>query len=182
MASENPAPPPAKPGQFFLKTEPLPGAAAGRYSNLYLRQHSVANPAVVLTEGTPRFLRASVADDLAGVGVDFTSWAPRHEGRKWALVLSSGTHDGTSAARWESVEIVDNGSDASLKFQTVAGEGVGGEVAAGEALRGGERWAGWMACEWSLGHPQLFWITDQAGDHKLPDFCERVRVVRALIQ
>ncbi|OIW34580.1 hypothetical protein CONLIGDRAFT_638930 [Coniochaeta ligniaria NRRL 30616] len=177
MASANPTPPPPpKPGQFFLKTEAPLGAATGRFSGLYLRQNSAASPAVVLTQSSPKFLRANMADDTTGAGVDFTSWAPQHTGRKWSLVLGNSN----STALWEPVEIAEDRSDMSLKFGSVAAEGVE-EMGVGDELRGGERWTGWMVCEWSLGHPQLFWITDQLGDRSLPDFCERVRLVRAPI-
>jgi hypothetical protein len=44
------------------------------------------------------------------------------------------------------------------------------------------KWMGWMVCQWSLGHPQLFWISDALKEQKnggqLPEFCERVRIVR----
>jgi hypothetical protein len=177
MPSADPTPPPPpKPGQFFLKTEALPGAAAGRFSGLYLRQNSTLNPAVVLTQSTPKFLRADVADVAAGAGIDVTSWAPQHTGREWGLVLENGT----STALWEPVEIAEDKSDMNLTFETVTADGTD-QTGFKEMLRGGERWTGWMVCEWSLGHPQLFWITDQLGDGELPGFCERVRLAKAPI-
>lgn len=200
------SPPPPKPGQFFLKTEALPGAPAGQFSGLYLRQYSAANPAVVLTPTAPKFLRANVADVAAGAGVEFTSWAPRHAGRKWSLVL--GNSD--SEALWETVGIVEDKADKGLRFVPTTPTGDVGEVEHGgkedkgdkdlrirtvstpnkpgadeggpEAeLRGCQGWKGWMVCEWSLGHPQLFWVTEHMGDRELPVCCERVRLVRSAI-
>lgn len=37
---------------------------------------------------------------------------------------------------------------------------------------------GWMICPWALGHAQLFWLTDAFEQGKLPEFCERVEIVR----
>ncbi|KAH8908542.1 hypothetical protein BR93DRAFT_925645 [Coniochaeta sp. PMI_546] len=175
-----PQPPPPEPGQFFLKTEAPLNAAAGRFSGLYLRQNSNTNPAVVLTPAPPKFLRANVADTAACAGVDFTSWAPQHAGRRWGLVLGNSSGDEAGATLWEPVEIAEDRSDRSVKFETVAAEDVD-ETSGGAELKGSEGWTGWMVCEWSLGHPQLFWVTDKLGDRNLPDFCERVRLVKAPI-
>ena len=180
-ASATPAPPPRKPGEFFLKTAPLPGTTGGRVSDLYLRQNSTANPAVLLTQGPPKFLRASVVDTETGTGVDFTSWAPQHAGRKWGLRLSNGDHDGTTMAGWERVEIAENKGDRNVRFTHVGSEGTTDGVLGGDELIGGDGWASWMVCEWSLGYPQLFWITEQLRDGKLPYFCERVRLVKELL-
>ena len=170
----DPEPPPPEPDQFFIKTAPLPGHAAGRFSGLYLRQHSVASPAVVVTPGSPKFLRAALVDAEAKAGVGFTSWAPRHAGRKWGLVLRT---EGGGKAGWERVDIVDDGEDNSLRFVVSEPGTGGGDPGAVETLDGAESWTGWMVCQWSLGHPQLFWITDQL-QGELPEFCERVRLVR----
>ncbi|KAK0724415.1 hypothetical protein B0H67DRAFT_480830 [Lasiosphaeris hirsuta] len=165
MTSENPTPPPPKAGQFFLKIEPLQGKEAGRFGGLYLRQYSVAHPAVLLTPGPPKFLRANMADTEAGAGVEFTSWAPHHAGRKWGLVLSNGGDgDSGSPAFWKPVEIAEDRSDKSLKGHSDEG------------------WTGWMVSEWSLGYPQLFWTTHRLEGRELPAFCERVRIVREVIE
>jgi len=37
---------------------------------------------------------------------------------------------------------------------------------------------GFIVCEWALGYPQLFWLTDAFQEGKLPEFCQRVLVVR----
>jgi len=184
MATQNSAPslpPPPGPGQFFLRTQSLPGAAAGRFDGLYLRQYSVDDIAVVLTQSPPKFLRANVGNTETKTGINFTSWAPQHAGRKWGLVLRDNDGGKAGAALWKRVEISEGRSDESVRVIAVAGEGSDEVAEAREELRGGERWAGWMVCEWSLGHPQLFWVTDQLRDRKLPDFSERVRIVREVI-
>ena len=45
---------------------------------------------------------------------------------------------------------------------------------------GEKEWKGWMACEWSLGHPQLFWVTGMM-EGELPAFGERVRIKRQFL-
>ncbi|KAK3360608.1 hypothetical protein B0T25DRAFT_496559 [Lasiosphaeria hispida] len=178
MAVDNPAPPPLEPNQFFLKTEPLPGVAASRFGGLYLRQHSAANPAVVLTREPPKFLRANVADAEARVGIAFKSWLPRHAGREWGLVLLSSGVSGPDTRLWERVEIAEDGNDRTVRFERVTDRDADEIVATGDELVGGQEWAGWMVCEWLLGHPQLFWITDRLGESEIPHFCERVRIVK----
>jgi len=37
---------------------------------------------------------------------------------------------------------------------------------------------GWVVCPWAMGHPQLFYLTDAFVEGKLPDFCERVSIIR----
>ncbi len=100
------------------------------------------------------------------------SWAPRHAARKWGLILK---HDGFNGTGWERVEIAENAIDGSLKFEPSAMVKTDG---AGEvALTGGKEWKGWIICQWSLGYPQLFWVTDQLKS-EVPDFFEKVRIIR----
>ncbi|KAH7107816.1 hypothetical protein BKA62DRAFT_667791 [Auriculariales sp. MPI-PUGE-AT-0066] len=159
-------PPPASAGQFILKTAPVPGSAPSRFTGLFLRQHSVVNPAVLLNTGPPKFLRGNFVHEETASGVKFTSWAPRHAGRFWGVVLSAG---------WERVEIAEGQADDRLRIIDSGMLGV--ELLDGAGI---EEWTGWMVCEWSLGHPQLFWTTKSL-QGELPGFCERVTIVKEML-
>lgn len=161
------APPPPLPGQFWLKTAPLPGTEPSRFTGLYLRQNSNADPAVVLTPAPPKFLRAQC--DPAGSNVHLVSW--KHGERRWGLVLRA--HPAGKAG-WERVEIPDDEIDVRVSLAK--------DAQARETLQGRESdgWRGWMVCEWSLGHPQLFWVTG-ALQSNLPPFCERVAIIREML-
>ncbi|KAK3941019.1 hypothetical protein QBC46DRAFT_383868 [Diplogelasinospora grovesii] len=192
--------PPPEPDQFFLKTAPFFPDREGRFTGgMYLRQHSIDNPSVVLSPDPPKYLRANVSEN--GLGVEFSSWAQRHAGRQWGLVLKS---ESAHKAGWERVEIIMEGEiDESLVFAKTTKPGPNGsnddsgdvgmeeseeeggkererEEEEEEELVDGDGWKGWMACQWSLGHPQLFWITAELKG-ELPEFCERVRIVREFI-
>ncbi|KAJ3128234.1 hypothetical protein HK100_009304 [Physocladia obscura] len=156
--------------QFFLKTAPLPGEPASAYTNLYIRHHGSGINSVVLTPGTPKFIKGH----LEGSRINFTS--STHQERQWGLTLCI---DGATRAGWEKVEIVENGGSDRLQFSS--NSETNEEVLEFEGEDAGEKvWRGWMVCEWASGHPQLFWLTDKLKD-KLPPFCHRVQIVRELL-
>jgi hypothetical protein len=166
MMPANNTPPVFQPGQFFLKLLAHPDSPTARYTGLYLRQHSITNNAVLVTPTSPVYLRAILGP--GGAGIQFMSWA--HGDRKWGLVLRE---VGGGKAMWEKVEITENDANNSLHF-AVAADGT--EVLEGNKELG---WRGWVVSYWSLDHPQLFWLTE-AWKGELPEFCERVQIVREL--
>jgi len=173
-ADQTPTPP--LPGQFVLKTAPLPGVATSRYTGRYLRQNSLANPAVMVMSEPPKYLRGNFANEAAQAGVKFTSWLPKHADKFWGVVLRS---EGAGKAGWERVEIAEDEVEQKLRIVQQRGTE---SMEAIEVLDGSdiEDWTGWIVCEWSLGHPQLFWTT-KALQEPLPDFCERVIIMREML-
>jgi hypothetical protein len=123
----------------------------------------------MLVAGPPKFLRFHLSESGQQ---NATSW--KNPGRTWGFVL--GNEDGKRLGGWEQVQIVEGEADAGFTWRSDDESG-GKEVLEHEGKGNGCSWSGWMACEWSHGHPQLFWVTsNQKGE--LPGFCERVVLVR----
>lgn len=181
--------------QYFLKTAPLHSSTSinKKFTNLYLRHHSGGINAIMVMPSPPKFIKANSNSNLTRV--IFTSAS--HPGRQWGLVLGRNTNAREDKlGAWEEVLIVEDKGDEGFAWQKSedipGGEElvwrggvnnlIGGEVTR-ETLNANEsgRWRGWMVCDWQYEHPQLFWITD-ALKGNLPEFCERVRIWREMVE
>jgi hypothetical protein len=87
---------------------------------------------------------------------------------------------GDEGFAWQKSEDIPGGEE--LVWRGGVNNLIGGEVTR-ETLNANEsgRWRGWMVCDWQYEHPQLFWITD-ALKGNLPEFCERVRIWREMVE
>ncbi|KDR68639.1 hypothetical protein GALMADRAFT_231276 [Galerina marginata CBS 339.88] len=169
--------------QYFLKTAPIVSATTNsKFGNLYLRHHSGGINAIMVMPSPPKFIKANSTTDPSRVL--FTSAS--HPERQWGLVLGHNTNAREDKlGAWEEVLIVENEGDQGFAWEA------SGDIPGGEELvwKGGEkedagesgRWRGWMVCEWQYEHPQLFWVTD-ALKAELPEFCERVRIWREMLE
>ncbi|KAF8900682.1 hypothetical protein CPB84DRAFT_1778673 [Gymnopilus junonius] len=183
--------------QYFLKTAPLlPSVSNSKFGNLYLRHHSGGINAIMVMPSPPKFIKAN--SDTYPASVFFTSAS--HPGRQWGLVLGrnkNAREDKLGA--WEEVLIVEDEGDQGFAWQAT------GDVPGREELvwignsdaavkdaedeaevpnkdsKQNKRWKGWMVCEWQYEHPQLFWVTDELKS-ELPEFCERVRIWREMLE
>ena len=176
---------------FWLVTRPHlsnSASSSARFSNLYVRLHGSGSNAVLLTPQPPKFLRSHLSPANQ---VIFTSWAEKHRGRNWGFVLGN-EDSGKSLGGWAPMEIVEGQGTSGFRFaEDRPGErkeeglkygswnGEGKKLGTGAAGEGGRKasWAGWMVCEWTHGHPQLFWMTDDL-QKDLPAYCERVILER----
>ena len=174
------------PDLYFLKTRSLPSSGFSRYDAMYLRLHGDGHSAVVLTKDPPKFLRGCLDK---GRQLFIVTKSPRTFG----LSMGASPKPNATRARWESVQIVEDesdvdvgysfGEDGTLRWDSRAKSTDLHEETSDELEDG---WKGWMVCEWSLGHPQLFWITsnlvptDKLSD-ELPASCERVDIVKETI-
>jgi hypothetical protein len=134
---------------------------------------------VVLTPAPPRFLRSHLgpksSDDGQGSKVVFTTWRPQDSGREWGFFLDGRKEYGKGSERgnrdmWAPVHINEGVGigDSGFSFS----------VENGREVLGHEEVKGWVVCPWAMGHPQLFWLTNAFEEGKLPDFFERVDIVR----
>ncbi|KAF9187085.1 hypothetical protein BGZ49_004114 [Haplosporangium sp. Z 27] len=153
--------------QYFLKTRSILGEPPSPYADLYLRHHGSGINSIVVTPGSPKFIKAHDENGR----ITFTSAS--HEGRRWGLTLRT---DGTQRAGWEKVEIVENGGSEGLVWTEIVGDKES-VLECGTEENDEKIWRGWMVCEWATGHPTLFWMTDKLKG-ELPAFCHRVQIVR----
>lgn len=177
MASES-TPPTHATEFYFLRTAQhasTPGST--KFANLYIRHHGSGIDSIMLTPSPPKFLRFELSADGQQLA---TSW--KHPGRAWGFVL--GIDPEKRVGGWEEVQIVENQSDSGFEWvKDVDGREVlqhnsNAKDDSKEQDSGyGATWTGWLACEWSHGHPQLFWVTS-ALKSELPKFCVRVVIVR----
>jgi hypothetical protein len=169
---------------FWLKTAPHPlSPSPSKFTNLYLRHASSGSPSVVLTPAPPKFLRSHLGPnskedgniESQGSRIILTTWRPQDAGREWGLLLEGRTEYGKGSER------VNRDMWAPVHIQEGVGIGDTGFSFAGEKEKEvlvHEEVKGWVVCPWALGHPQLFWLTDAFEEGKLPDFCDRVDVIR----
>jgi hypothetical protein len=152
---------------YFLRTAAHPSTPnSTRFSNLHVRHHGSVN-SIMLVAGPPKFLRFHLSESGRQHA---TSW--KHPGRTWGFVL--GNEDGKHLGGCAEVQIVEGEADPGFTWRSETPNGK--EVLEHEGKGNDCSWSGWMACEWCHGHPQLFWVT--SNQTQLPDFCERVVLVR----
>lgn len=88
--------------------------------------------------------------------------------------------DGERLAGWERVEIVEDGGSEGFVLKERESDGVKLLESAMKDEEDELVWKGWVVCEWSTGHPQLFWVTHKS-KAALPEFCTRVDVVQEMV-
>jgi hypothetical protein len=105
----------------------------------------------------------------------FTTWRPQDSGREWGFLLEGRKEYGKGSERgnrdmWAPVHINEGVGigDSGFSFSVENGR----EVLVHEEVKG------WVVCPWAMGYPQLFWLTNAFEEGKLPDFFERVDIVR----
>jgi hypothetical protein len=119
--------------------------------------------------------------DVAGGKVVFKSWKKKESKKEWRLHLKGIKEFGKDSERrnrdmWAPVEIVEKDeqkdTDGDDGFSFALHKNSVDEILVHKEVKG------FVVCEWALGYPQLFWLTDAFEEGKLPEFCQRVLLVR----
>ncbi len=156
--------------RYFLRTAAHPSTPnSTRFSNLYVRHHGSGINSIMMVASPTKFLRFNLSESGHQ---NATSW--KNPGRTWGFVL--GSEEGKCLGGWEEVQIVEGEADPGFAWCS-DDQPDGREVLEHKGKEANCSWAGWMVCEWCHGHPQLFWVTSNLKG-ELPDFCERVVLVR----
>ncbi|KAJ7583565.1 hypothetical protein C8J56DRAFT_954356 [Mycena floridula] len=153
--------------QYWLKVRAVDSSSPGLFNGFYLRLHGGGINDVVLTEAPPKFLRWQ-EESGAEIATSTTH-------RRFGLVLSPLREK----RGWESAMVVENESDRGFVWKKTEIEGRQVETLGwnGDEDGGKSGFQGFIAAQWDLGHPQLFWITGQV-DKPLPAHCERIFILR----
>jgi hypothetical protein len=124
---------------------------------------------------------AAFGGDVSGGKLTFKSWKQKEKGREWRLHLKGMKEFGKDSEKknremWAPVEIVEKDeeedTDGDDGFSFALHKNGIDEVLVHKEVKG------FVVCEWTLGYPQLFWLTDAFQEGKLPEFCQRVLLVR----
>jgi hypothetical protein len=119
--------------------------------------------------------------DVNGGKVVFKSWKKKERGMEWRFHLKGIKDFGSESEKrnremWAPVEIVEKDeeedTDGDDGFSFALHKNGMDEVLVHREVKG------FVVCEWTLGYPQLFWLTDAFEEGKLPEFCQRVLLVR----
>jgi hypothetical protein len=119
--------------------------------------------------------------DVSGGKIVFKSWKKKDRNREWRLHLKGIKEFGKDSEKrnkdmWAPVEIVEKDeeedTDGDDWFSFALHKNGLDEVLVHKEIKG------FVVCEWALGYPQLFWLTDAFEEGKLPEFCQRVLLVR----
>ncbi|QDS72620.1 hypothetical protein FKW77_002165 [Venturia effusa] len=121
--------------------------------------------------------------DVKGGKLIFKSWKSKDKGKEWRFHLKGLKEFGSQSEKrnremWAPVEIVekdtddDEGGDGDDGFSFALHKNGMEEVLVHKEVKG------FIVCEWTLGYPQLFWLTDAFEEGKLPEFCQRVLLIR----
>lgn len=139
-----------------------------QYTNLFVRLVGSGSDAVVVTQQPPKFLRSHLSKDGQ---LCFTSSAPQHAGRQWALVLDEKNKEDIRSSTqnrpaWAPVLIKEGQGDLGF---TLSNSELSSQL---------PDFHGFVVCQWVYGHPQLFWLTEAfKGD--LPDFIKRINLIES---
>lgn len=121
--------------------------------------------------------------DVDGGKLIFKSWKQKEKNKEWRFHLKGMKEFGSQSEKrnremWAPVEIVEKGTDEDEDgngddgFSFALHKNGVDEVLVHKEVKG------FIVCEWTLGYPQLFWLTDAFEEGKLPEFCQRVLLVR----